>query len=208
MVFMFILIFGIIGLTAWNVRERQKNEPEEAQHQVSEECYTPGSLSEGCYAPGSLMVTFKDGTNFDDAMALVKSYDLIVEPPDNPEINRDSFTPKSYRAIKAESFAQIDAKLKNYSEVVEFNDETSNPANNRAGKGEKWVEVIWGQDVLYSRIKDILVEAGLGAPTQPQGTLRSLFVKVPIGKEDFYAGKLKQNSTVENATRFGRPVTQ
>jgi hypothetical protein len=157
------------------------------------------------FIPGDISVTFNDGVAFQKAFDLIKSYGLTI---DKPEAYNDAFTPKSYRAIKMDQFTQIQDKLKDYPEVESFIDDSSDPVNNRAGTAEKWVKVTWRQDVTYDRIKIILVASGLGLSDQPQGVIRTVYLKVPDGQEDIYINKFKQNSIVQTADWVGRPVLQ
>jgi hypothetical protein len=187
-----VLLAAAIGISGWYVYHRSHENQADKQ------------LSEADYVPGVLDVTFKDGTTARQALDLVDSYKLTVE---HPEAADAAFTPKSYRAIKDGQFTTIQNKLIKYPEVVSFFDDSADPTS-RAGNGEKWVGVIWRQDAKYDRIKTILVESGLGAPTQPQGITRSLYIEVPIGQEKHYIDILKRNPLVKSAERLGKPVLQ
>ncbi len=161
--------------------------------------------SEADYTPGQLIVVFKDGVTAQQALNLIASYkQLIVE---DPEYTNDDFTPKSYRAIKADQFDTIASKLKNYPEVAAFIDDSSD-GGSRAGKGEKWVKVTWQQNVLYSRMKTILAASGLGLSNQGENVIRDLFITAPIGQESYYVNKLQQSSIVQSASRLGRLMLQ
>jgi hypothetical protein len=188
-----IVIIAAIGFSGWYVISRHSPVQDN------------GWSSADNFIPGDISVTFNDGVTFQKALDLIKSYGLTV---DKPEAYNDDFTPESYRAIKMDHFNQIQNNLKGYPEVVSFIDDSLDPANNRAGAGEKWVKVTWRQDVTYDRIKAILVASGLGLSNQPQGVNRTVYLKVPDGQEGSYISKFKQNSIVKNADRVGRPVAQ
>lgn len=187
----FIIALVVTGGIGWIVYQR------------SHDATSDSTLSENDYVPRELSVIFKDGVTAQQALAVAASYNLTVE---HPELISDDFTSRSYRAIKSEQFSVIQNKLSKYPEVDKFFDDSADPVNNRAGAGEKWVEVIWHQDVKYDRIKTILVASGLGLSNQPQSSLRLLYVTVPSGKENSYIKKLQKAPTVKSANRVGKPV--
>lgn len=159
----------------------------------------PGFYQENLVpAPGVINVTFKDGVSFQQAQALVNSLGLSV---DNPAQAETDFIPKSYRAIAADQFDSLQSKLRSYPKVASFVDDSADPTN-RAGAGQKWVEVIWRQDVTFVRIKQIQIATGLGLSGQPQGINRAIDgLSVPNGQEDALVKKFKHSSIVKDASR-------
>lgn len=156
--------------------------------------------------PGAIEVTFRDGTTYQQILDLVTSYHLTLDPQADYE---EQFTPHSYRAVPADQFAAIQAKLKSYPEVVSFIDDSADPSNNRAGAGQKWVKVTYTEETTCSRIKVITTDSGLGAPTQPCPTnTKTIFLTVPKGQEDSFVAKFKRNASVESATRLSQLVAQ
>ncbi len=187
-----ILIVAAVGLTGWYVYEHHRSPSDSVNNSNN-------------WAPNEISVTFKDGTTYAQASDLMKSYGLTIENADTAE---GSFIPRSWRGIKDADANEVIAKLNTYPEVKSAFDDSADPANNRAGKDEKWLEVIWQENTTFNRIKQIQVATGYGLSTQPGATYGYLWVDVPTGQEDSFVKKLKQSPIVQDASRMGKVILQ
>src|SRR5690242_10833142 len=131
LILMLVLVVAAVGLSGWYLMRDHKQRLD--NDNTSAEDFVPGYIS----------VTFRDGVTFQQASSLIKSYGLAVDKPGDYD---EAFTPHSYRAINAGQFNVIEIKLRNYPEVASFIDDSSDPSNNRAGPGEKWVKVTYKQE--------------------------------------------------------------
>lgn len=190
LIIILILVSAVIAFAGWHVTKQHP------QNEVQ--------LAKVDYIPGAITVAFKDAITYQQATQLINSYGLQIEHANEAETD---FIPKSYRGIKTEKFMDVLNKLRSYPEVKSVFDDSSDPANNRAGPGEKWMEVIWQENVSFYRIKQIQTATNYSLSSQPQGITRTVFIdNVPVGQEDAYVKRLDKEVIVQQAGRLSKPV--
>jgi hypothetical protein len=185
-----IILVAAIAFSGWHVI-KQHNQDRFINQDVSQSDLVP--------VQGVIDLSFKDGVSFQQAQSLISSFGLSVDKPGEVETN---FIPKSYRGINDKIAAAVMSKLGAYTEVKSVLDDSADLANNRAGPGEKWVEVIWQENVTFDRIKQIQAATGYGLSNQPQAINRTIYgLRVPNGQEGSYVKKFKQNPLIKDANR-------
>jgi len=145
------------------------------------------------YIPGKIGVEFRDGTTADQALAVVNSFGLTTS--EDTDTIQTNFTPQISLDIKTDDFASLSSKLKQNPEVTDVVNPFPEPAYVHTSDTD--INITFKQGTFASKDRQILSQAGIN----PVGLriYRGITVIVPVGQENYYVAKFKQNPLVTSA---------